>query len=136
MQSDRPLPKPNAETTPFWEGCRHHELRFQRCTRCGHVRWPPSIICPRCHAADTEWIRASGKGTVYSYAVYHIAFHSAFKDMLPYVTGVIQLAEGPRMVSDIVDCPPAAVCCDMAVEVVWDDVSDVLCLPQFRPVTQ
>jgi uncharacterized OB-fold protein len=75
MGYKKPLPKPNSDTRPFWNGCRDHELRFQRCKECGHVRWPPSIICPRCYSTETEWIVSNGRGRVYSFVVYHVAFH-------------------------------------------------------------
>jgi uncharacterized OB-fold protein len=133
MAYKKPLPKPNADTRPFWEGCREHQLRFQRCGHCGHVRWPPSVICPACHVSETEWIVASGKGRVYSFAVYHVAFHSAFKDDVPYVTAAVELAEGPRILTNIVGCSPSEVKCDMPVQVVWDDVTDEFSLPKFKP---
>jgi len=136
MAKGKPLPKPNADTAPFWEGCRRQELRFQKCLQCGMVRWPPSIICPRCHAMDAEWIVASGKGVIYSYVVYHVAFHEAFQDDLPYVTAVVELEEGPRILSNIVRCAPHELRCDMPVEVVWEKVSREFTLPKFRPVGQ
>jgi uncharacterized OB-fold protein len=133
MSFDSPLPKPNADTRPFWEGCRRKELRFQKCRDCGHVRWPPSIMCPECHATDTEWIVADGRGVIYSYVVYHVAFHPAFKDKLPYVTAVVELHEGPRILTNIVDCDPSALRCDMPVEVIWGEIDRKLHLHRFRP---
>jgi hypothetical protein len=131
----KPLPKPNADTKPFWEGCRHHQLRFQKCCKCGFVRWPPSALCPSCHSADSDWIRAAGKGRVYSFAVYHVAFHPAFKDDIPYVTAVVVLDEGPRLLTNIIGCHPSDVTCDMPVEVVWHDLSEELSLPKFKPIS-
>jgi uncharacterized OB-fold protein len=133
MAYTKPLPQPDADTRPFWEGCKKHELRFQKCSKCGHVRWPPSILCPACHATDTAWIKASGKGTVYTFAVYHRAFHKAFQDDIPYVTAAIELEEGPRLLSNIVGCRPEEVYCDMPVEVTWEDVTKEFSLPKFRP---
>ncbi len=75
---------------------------------------------------------ASGKGKIYSYVVYHVAFHPAFKGDLPYVTAVIELAEGPRMLSNVVGSDPRELRCDMPVEVVWDDVTDEFSLPKFK----
>jgi len=130
----KPLPRINDDTRPFWEGCRAHELRVQKCTACDHVRWPASIICPNCHSLKTTWITAAGTGTVYSFVIYHVAYHPAFSDDLPYVAAVVELTEGPRIFTNIIECSPEAVTCDMPVEVVWDDVTDEVTLPKFRPV--
>lgn len=134
MSYGKPLPQPNPDTKPFWDGCREHELRFQKCGVCGHVRWPPSIVCPVCYANDTEWITASGRGKIYTFAVYHQAFHKAFENELPYVTAIIELEEGPRLLSNIVDCDPQEVRCDMPLEVTWEDVTEEFSLPKFRPI--
>ena len=133
MTTDKPLPQTNSDTQPFWEGCRAHELRFQKCMECGHVRWPPSMICPECHADRMEWITSGGKGGVYTYAVYHRAFHPAFKDDLPYVSAIVELAEGPHLLTNIIGCEPEEVRCDMPVKVVWEDATDVFSLPKFKP---
>ena len=135
MATEKPLPQANSDTQPFWDGCKEHELRFQKCMDCGHVRWPPSMICPECHAAQTEWITAGGKGAVYTYAVYHRAFHPAFKDDLPYVAAVVELEEGPHLLTNIIGCKPEAVRCDMSVEIAWEDVTDEFSLPKFKPAS-
>ena len=96
------------------------------------MRWPPSILCPNCHSQQTQWIVASGQGTIHTYVVYHQAFHPSFKDKLPYVVAVVRLAEGPMLMSNIVGCPPEAVACDLPVTVTWDDVSEEVSLPKFR----
>jgi len=93
------------------------------------------MICPECHDAQTEWITAGGKGAVYTYAVYHRAFHPAFKDDLPYVTAVVELEEGPHLLTNIVGCKPDAVRCDMPVVVAWEDVTDAFSLPKFKPAS-
>jgi uncharacterized OB-fold protein len=133
MEYMKPLPKLNADTKPFWDGCRNHELRFQRCAQCGHVRWPPSILCPLCYSKEVEWIRASGKGTVFSFVVYHKAYHPAFEADLPYVVAIVELEEGPHFLTNIVACDPGVVKCDMPVDVIWEDVSEEFSLPKFRP---
>ena len=134
MAMPKPIPTPDADSRPFWEACRQHKLVFQKCNNCGHVRWPAAIICPQCHSQDCRWIESAGKGSVYTFTVYHQAFDPAFKDELPYVTAVVELAEGPMLLSNIVDCDRADLRCDMPVEVVWDDVSEDCTLPKFRPV--
>ncbi len=134
MSVDKLVPTPDADSKPFWDGCRDHQLKFQKCSDCGEVRWPPSIICPRCHSRDTQWIEASGRGAIHTFAVYHQAFHPAFKDKLPYVVAVVRLDEGPMMLTNVVGCPPESLECEMAVQVAWDDVSDECSLPKFQLV--
>ena len=133
MEYTKPLPKVNADTKPFWDGCRNHELRFQKCTECGHVRWPPSIICPLCYSNKTEWIRASGKGEIFSFVVYHKAFHPAFEADLPYVVAIVELEEGLHFLTNIVGCDPGAMSCEMTVEVSWEDITEEFSLPKFKP---
>ena len=135
MAIEKPIPQVNPDTQPFWDGCKEHELRFQKCLDCGRVRWPPAMVCSECHSAQTEWITAGGKGIVYTYAVYHRAFHPAFKDDLPYVSAVVELEEGPHLLTNIIGCKPDAVQCDMPVEVSWEDVTDEFCLPKFKPAS-
>ena len=135
MTYEKPLPQPNADTKPFWDGCKEHQLRFQKCGGCGHVRWPPSIICPMCYSSSTKWIVASGKGKLYTYAIYHRAYHKAFKNDLPYVAGIVELEEGPHILSNIIDSDPNALRCDMPVEVVWEDITEEFSLPKFRPIS-
>ncbi|MBU2551861.1 MAG: Zn-ribbon domain-containing OB-fold protein [Proteobacteria bacterium] len=135
MAYEKPLPRPTSDTAPFWEACRRHELRFQKCLSCGHVRWPASILCPMCYSRETEWILSGGRGRVYTFVVYHHAFHPGFKADLPYVTAVVALEEGPRFLTNIVGCPPEAVRCEMPVEVAWEDLEEGFSLPKFRPVS-
>lgn len=134
MAYDKPLPKINGDNRPFWEGCKQHELRFQQCGDCGHVRWPPANLCPRCHGTDTGWLISKGIGRVYTFAVYHTAYHPGFCADLPYTVAVVALDEGPHLLTNIVGCAPDAVTCDMPVSVTWEDVDEVVALPKFRPL--
>ena len=129
----KPLPEPDADTKPFWDGCKQHQLRFQKCRGCGHLRWPPSIICPRCYSSDTEWIVASDKGSVYTFVVFHQVYHQAFVNDIPYVTAIVELDEGPHLLTNIVGCKPDEVKCGMPVEVAWEDITEEFSLPKFKP---
>ena len=131
----KPLPRPNADDKPFWDGCKEHQLRFQKCQNCGHIRWPPSIICPMCYSYDTEWIVAGGKGKVYTFAVYHQVYHEAFADDIPYITAIIEMEEGPHILTNVIGCSSDQVRCDMPVEVVWEDITEGFSLPKFKPVS-
>lgn len=129
----KPLPNVNDDNKEFWTGCKAHQLRFQRCQSCGHVRWPASMFCPLCLARKREWIVPKGKGRVYTFAVYHVAYHPGFEKELPYVVAIVELDEGLRLLTNIVGCPPEEVTCDIRVEVTWEDVTEEFSLPKFRP---
>jgi hypothetical protein len=129
---EKPLPAITEDGAPYWEGCREGELRAQRCRACRHLRFPPSVLCPRCLGEDTEWVRLSGRGTVYSFIVVHRPQHPAFFADAPYNVAVVELEEGIRMHSNVVDCPPEALRVGLPVEVVFDKVNDEITLPRFR----
>ncbi len=131
---NKALPVPAPESLPFWEGARRHELSIQKCRDCATHWHPPSTICPCCGSRDYDWVRSSGKGRVFSFVTYHRAYHEGWKDELPYVVAVIELEEGARLLSNITGIAPDDVTCDMAVEVVFEDVTDEVTLPKFRPV--
>jgi len=132
MTYQKPLPEPNGDSKLFWDGCRKHELRFQKCVDCQHIRWPPSIICPLCHSRDTEVIVASGKGKIFTFAIYRQAYHNAFENDVPYIVAIVELAEGPRVLSNIVGSIPEEIGCDMPVEVMWEDINEEVTLPKFK----
>lgn len=133
MGEKKPAPIIGPDNALFWEGCKGRILVFQRCARCGHVRWPPAIICPRCLSHEVEECRASGRGRIYTYVVYHLAYHEAFREDLPYVVALVDLEEGPRLLSNIVDCDIADLACEIPVECIWDNEGEIP-LPKFRPV--
>jgi hypothetical protein len=128
----RPLPVPDAVTAPFWEGCAGGTLRVQACRDCGHRWLPGSVVCPRCWSDATAWLEASGEGTIFSFAVYHRAYHEAFRPLLPYVVAVVELAEGPRLVSRLVAVAAERVSVGMPVRLGWEAVEGSM-LPVFRP---
>ncbi|NWG02930.1 MAG: Zn-ribbon domain-containing OB-fold protein [Syntrophaceae bacterium] len=130
---NKPLPQINGDNKEFWMGCKEHTLKFQKCKACGHVRWPPSVICPMCYSQEIQWIAARGKGKVYSFAVYHVAYHPGFEKEVPYVVADVELEEGPRLLTNIVDCQPDEVTCNMPVEVTWEDITEEFSLPKFKP---
>jgi uncharacterized OB-fold protein len=133
MCYDKPLPKVNADNKPFWDGCKAHQLRFQKCRDCGLVRWPASLICPQCHSQNTDWITSAGKGKLYSYVIYRVAYHPGFEDDLPYVVGIVELEEGLHLLTNIIGCNLEEMVCDMRVEVTWDDITENFSLPKFQP---
>jgi uncharacterized OB-fold protein len=130
----RPIPAPTPETAEFWEGARRGELRIQRCRACGKAYFFPRPFCPHCSSKDVEWFTASGKGTLYSYVISHRPA-PGFQDWTPYVIAVVQLDEGPRMMTNIVGVEPKPenLPIDMPVEVTWERQDERITLPLFRP---
>ena len=92
------------------------------------------MICPKCYSQETQWIVARGKGKVYTFVVYHVAYHPGFEKDIPYVVADVELEEGPRLLTNIVGCRPDEVTCDMPVEVAWEDITEEFNLPKFKPV--
>jgi uncharacterized OB-fold protein len=128
----KPLPDPSDLTRPFWDACRRHELSIQRCRSCGALLHYPKVICPHDQGTEFDWAPMSGRGTVHSYVGAYRAFHPAFQDDLPYTIAIVELEEGPRMMTNIV-APPDSVSIGMKVEVLFEDVTDTIALPKFRP---
>lgn len=133
MDYSKPLPILNEDTKSFWSGCKEHELRFQKCKDCGHIRWPASMICPECYSQKTEEIVAGGKGKIYTFVVYHTCYHPGFENDLPYVVAIVELEEGPHILTNIIGCNPDEVKCDMPVKVAWEDITEEFSLPKFEP---
>ena len=131
--TERPLPAITPETRHFWEGTRTGELRLQRCAPCDHVYFPPRPFCPRCASPDVSVFRASGRATLYSYVIHHRPVPGFVP---PYSIALVELEEGPRMMTNIVEVPqtPEALRLDMALEVVFHRLDDEISLPLFRPV--
>ncbi|MGI6548610.1 MAG: Zn-ribbon domain-containing OB-fold protein [Syntrophomonadales bacterium] len=124
-------PRISDDTAPFWQGCRERHLLFQRCSACGHIRYPISFICPECLSSAHEWVESQGKGKIYSYVVFRRAFHPAVLNRVPYVVAVVELDEGPSFLTNIVDCRPEQVECDQKVSLKWEDSTEGLFLPVF-----
>jgi len=98
-----PLPEPTPLSKPYWDALKQGHLTFQRCRRCSHAWLPARAECPECLADDWEWTKASGRGRIVSWVVYHHAYHEAFKARLPYNVTLVELDEGPRLITNIVN---------------------------------
>jgi len=124
---------PTPETRHFWEGTRAGELRLQRCRACAKAYFPPRPFCPRCASRDVEVFRASGRATLASYVIHH---RPAPGFEPPYAIALVDLQEGPRMMTNIVGVPqtPEALVLDMPLEVCFERLDDEIALPLFRPV--
>ena len=123
-------PVPDLTDQYFWDGVQQHQLLVQRCAACGALRLPPVPMCGTCHATEWDTLAASGRGTVYSWILSH---HPSAPDDTPRIVVLVQLAEGPRVVSNLVDVAVADVRNDMPVQLCFRTIDGVL-LPQFEPV--
>jgi len=136
MDLERPLPHPiTPEARPYWDGLREHKLMLPHCRQCGKSFLYPRVLCPFCHAADIDWVQASGRGRLYSFEIAHQTFNKAFKVKPPYVLAMIELEEGPRMMSNLVgiEADPKRIRCDMPVEVVYEKLTYEITLPLWKP---
>ena len=133
----KPIPSPSPETQRYWDACKKHELWLPFCRDCQSFYFYPRDFCPNCFGWDTEWRQSAGRGKIYSFAIQHRAWHPGWAGEEPYITALVELDEGPRIFTNIVgvEPDPATVRCDMPVEVVFEDISEEISLPKFRPVT-
>ena len=131
--SRKPLPAPDADSAALWAGLREGRLLLQHCLACAHIQYYQQGLCRQCGSDRLEHRAASGRGRVYSYSVVHRAPGPAFKADTPYAVLLVELAEGPRMISSLVDGDHGAVAIGMAVQIVFDAITDQVTLPRFRP---
>ncbi len=129
------LPAPDDTTEPFWQACRERTLLIKRCDDCGFAFYYPRPFCKRCWSAKVRWVRASGLGTLYTFSVVHHNDLPPFPERVPYVAAMVQLDEGPRVMTNIVDCEFDALRCDIDVAVDFIEISDDphFMIPVFRP---
>lgn len=119
---------------PFWAGTQQSRLMMQQCTKCRVIRWPPAPICPECLTPGGEWGELSGRGTVWSYAVYHRGFHADFAGRVPYVVLLVGLAEGPHMISSLPEGVPASdIAIGAPVRARYTQIAPGISVVQFGP---
>lgn len=127
----RPLPVPTDLTRPFWESAAAGRLVIQHCNRCGKPQFFPRIYCISCMASDVTWRECSGFGTVYTFTINRRGANPFMQERVPYVVAMIDLDEGVRLMSNIIDSPIEQVAIGSRVRVVFDKASETLALPQF-----
>lgn len=129
-----PLPSPTPEAKPFWDALKEHRLDIQRCRACKTAYFYPRNVCPSCLSGDVEWFTASGRGKLHTYSIVYRPLKNPPLPA-PYVLAVVELAEGPRMMTNLVgvDADPAKLRCDMPVVIDYADVTREITLPRFRP---
>ena len=130
----KPLPVPNMESEPFWSALKEHRLQVQRCKRCSKHYFYPRSHCPFCYGGDVEWVGCSGKGKVHTFSVIRQNLAPGFREEAPYVVAMVELDEGGvQMMTNIVECEPGDVSIGMPVQVTFEDVTDDVTLPKFKP---
>ena len=130
----KPTPTPDPVTEKYWGAARHNKLLVQKCGACGAYQTLPQSYCRHCLSENLQWTQARGTGKIYSFTIVHRAPSSAFEKDLPYTVALVELDEGARMMSNIVEIEPQDVRVGMPVEAVFDAISPTISLPKFRPV--
>src|SRR5262245_7457369 len=136
MDLERPLPTPiTPECRPYWEGARDGKLMITKCRACGKPFMYPRVSCPFCASRDIGWVQASGRGKLFSFEIAHQILNKAFKVKTPVVLAMVELEEGPHLLSNLVGIAPdpKQIRCDMPVEVCFEKLTDEISLPMFRP---
>lgn len=127
-----PVPRMEGLAKQFYDWCSKGELRFQQCSACGALRYVPRDLCASCGSLESEWVRSKGSGRVFTYTIAVRAMHPAFASEVPYAVAIVELDEGLRMLSRVVDCPPDELRIGMLVYVDFQTVSETVTLPVFR----
>lgn len=136
MNVPQPYISPSPDAEPFWSGCRRHRLMLPFCTVCEKFFFYPRTACPACGSRSIEWREASGRGRLYTFCIQYHTSVAEFRDAVPFVTAIVELDEGPRMMSLLTGVEPdpgAAISCDMPLVVDFVDYDDGTVLPVFRP---
>ena len=129
----KPLPFVTDESRPFWDGCRKGKFFLQHCEECQRYQFYPRLYCMHCSSTLVRWVETSGHGVIYSYTVIHQNKSPEFVNDTPYNVVIVQLNEGPRLMSNIVDIDPTDLRVNLPVTVVFDAVTETITLPRFRP---
>ena len=132
----RPKPRPRPQDPieqEFWDHCQDGALHFQRCSSCGSWRHLPRYMCARCGSPEFRWEPSSGNGRLFSWTVTHQALHPAFAADVPFIAAVVELEEGVRMATRLIECNPDGIALDMPVELTFEVLGDGFNLPVFRP---
>ena len=128
----KPKPRPAPESLPYWQAAREHRLALPKCEDCQKFWFPPSRTCPHCLSANFSFQNVSGKGKIFSFVTFHRVYRPAFTNDVPYVVALIELDEGPRLLSNIMGVTHDQVKCEMRVEVVFDDYDEDISIPKFK----
>jgi uncharacterized OB-fold protein len=126
------LPVVDEETRPFWDAAREGKLLIRSCAACERPHYYPRPFCPFCWSERVLWVQTTGRATLYTYSIVHVNDLPPWRERVPYVAAVVELAEGPRMMTNIVGCDPDELAVDMPLQVDFRDEGEVM-VPVFRP---
>ncbi len=130
----KPAPVPTPDSRPFWNALAENKLLLKHCRQCSTLFHYPRVVCPECLSSDLEWRQASGKATLYTYTISRRPTHPVFADEVPQYLAVVELEEGPRLTSTLVDVPEGNIAMGMALEPVFErDETNRITLLRFRP---
>lgn len=129
----RSLPAATAASIEYWAACRRHELLIQRCADCGTHQFYPRLVCASCSGRSLRWIRASGLAMLRTFTIVRRPVSRAYAAEVPYVVALVQLEEGPTMMSHVIGCGVDEVRIGMPLEVVFEDWPEGVTIPKFRP---
>lgn len=130
--SAKPQPKITACAVPYWQSCLEEKLSLPYCKQCDTCFYYPRLWCPSCFNQELDWQVVSGRAKVYSFSVIHQSPLASYQQDLPYVLAVIELEEGPRMMTNVINCDVNTVHVDMPVTVTFEQRGDMK-IPQFEP---
>ena len=130
----KPKPRPAPESLPYWQAAREHRLALPKCEDCQKFWFPPSRTCPHCLSTNFSFQNVSGKGKIFSFVTFHRVYRPAFSNDVPYVVALIELDEGPRLLSNIMGVTHDQVKCELRVEVVFVDYDEDISIPKFKLV--
>ncbi len=126
------LPSIDQETQPFWDGLKEGRFLLRHCNACSHDYYYPRPFCPSCWSDDVSWKQASGRGKIYTYSVVHVNDLPPFNERVPYVAAIVELEEGPRLMTNIEDVPFEELRADLPVVVEYKAISDDVTIPVFH----
>jgi len=127
------LPTPDADSAVFWAAAKEERLLIKHCEHCGAYIYYPRPFCPRCWSENVEWYEASGKATLYTWSVVYRNDQPPFRERVPYVAAVVDLQEGPRMMTNVVDTPFEDLRVGMQLQVTFMPISEDFTIPVFVP---
>ncbi|SOC43128.1 hypothetical protein SAMN05877842_11487 [Ureibacillus acetophenoni] len=134
MEALKILPTPTIETQIFWDACQQEKLLVQQCKECEHVQFYPRLMCTNCSSREVGWIESSGFAKVVTYTIVHRPILPAYQKEAPYILAVVQLEEGPTMMTNIVNCNHDSIKCGLQVKVLFQDWEKGFLVPVFEPI--
>jgi uncharacterized OB-fold protein len=127
------LPTPDDTTRSFWTGAEQGQLLIKRCRNCERAYFYPRPFCPHCWSEEVEWEVASGRARLYTWSVVYVNDLPPFADQVPYIAAIVDLDEGPRMMTNVVDCPVHNLKAGMPLQVAFRHQAEGVTVPVFRP---